>query len=428
MSISRRGHAVALAVPNFVPPPHREAHVPARDRPLLQRLELHQPTLVRPTMRSTETSIVWDGNAHFDDRPLFRHRNANDLFGQGRLSDNPFRSWGTPVSTCVVPKSSTACARRRPHVWPSAPPRHVLCSVRAGTENAILPATPVVLSLQPTAEGVLPGQLLERAIRAGYIDAGRFNIPDANVQPASLDLRLGERALRIRCSFLPGADSVERKLKDYILDEIDLRGDGAMLEARCPYLIELKERLDLPGRVAGEGQPQELDWPDRRVHPGHHRPQRPVRRSGAGLPGPSLPGGGAALIRRPGPRGPDPQPAAPLHGPALAHRRRSAPGTPHRADPLQAGRAGAGRRPRALQRRPVPRPGPPRRRAGTGGLQHPRQCAVARSHHRPRDRPCAVLGPRLPRGGRSARALAEALLSPDVARGGEHPPETSRPR
>ena len=113
-----------------------------------------------------------------------------------------------------------------------------------------------MLSLHATAEGVLPGQLLERAIRAGYIDAGRFKIPDANVQPASLDLRLGERALRIRCSFLPGADSVERKLKDYILDEIDLRGDGAMLESRRPYLIELKERLDLPAGLRGKANPK----------------------------------------------------------------------------------------------------------------------------------------------------------------------------
>ncbi|HVB90792.1 MAG TPA: 2'-deoxycytidine 5'-triphosphate deaminase [Acidimicrobiales bacterium] len=114
----------------------------------------------------------------------------------------------------------------------------------------------MVLSLHPNAEGVLPGHLLERAIRAGYVDAGRFNIPEANVQPASLDLRLGERALRIRCSFLPGADTVERKLKDYVLDEIDLRGDGAMLEARCPYLIELKERLDLPAGLHGKANPK----------------------------------------------------------------------------------------------------------------------------------------------------------------------------
>ena len=113
-----------------------------------------------------------------------------------------------------------------------------------------------MLSLPASSEGVLPGQLLERAIVAGYIDAGRFKIPEANIQPASLDLRLGERALRIRCSFLPGADSVERKLKDYILDEIDLRGDGAMLEARCPYLIELKERLDLPAGLRGKANPK----------------------------------------------------------------------------------------------------------------------------------------------------------------------------
>jgi dCTP deaminase len=98
--------------------------------------------------------------------------------------------------------------------------------------------------------------MLERAIRAGYVDAGRFNIPESNVQPASLDLRLGERALRIRCSFLPGDDTVERKLKDYILDEIDLRGAGAMLEARCPYLIELKERLDLPAGLRGKANPK----------------------------------------------------------------------------------------------------------------------------------------------------------------------------
>ncbi len=112
------------------------------------------------------------------------------------------------------------------------------------------------LSFQASSEGVLPGQLLERAIRAGYIDAGRFKIPETNVQPASLDLRLGERALRIRCSFLPGSDTVDRKLKDYVLDEIDLRGDGAMLETRCPYLIELKEHLDLPAGLRGKANPK----------------------------------------------------------------------------------------------------------------------------------------------------------------------------
>ena len=113
-----------------------------------------------------------------------------------------------------------------------------------------------MLNLQPSSEGVLPGQLLESAIRAGYIDAGRFKIPDENIQPASLDLRLGERALRIRCSFLPGNETVEQKLKDLTLDEIDLRGVGAMLEAGRPYLIELKERLDPPEGLRGKANPK----------------------------------------------------------------------------------------------------------------------------------------------------------------------------
>ncbi len=160
------------------------------------------------------------------------------------------------MSTPLFPKSSTGCARSRPQPEAFAAPVDVLCSLGARTEIRRIARVAAVLNLQPSAEGVLPGQLLERAIRAGYIDAGRFNIPDANVQPASLDLRLGERALRIRCSFLPGTDSVERKLKDYVLDEIDLRGDGAMLEARCPYLIELKERLDLPAGLRGKANPK----------------------------------------------------------------------------------------------------------------------------------------------------------------------------
>ncbi len=112
------------------------------------------------------------------------------------------------------------------------------------------------LSLPGGVEGVLPGQLLERAVRVGYIDAGRFKVPEENIQPASIDLRLGERAYRIRASFLPGTDTVEQKVKDYALDEIDLRGSGAMLEAGRPYLIELKERLDLPEGLRGKANPK----------------------------------------------------------------------------------------------------------------------------------------------------------------------------
>jgi dCTP deaminase len=113
-----------------------------------------------------------------------------------------------------------------------------------------------LLEVPRGGSGVLAGQHLEHAIRAGYIDAGRFNIPTDNLQPASLDLRLGERAMRIRCSFLPGSETVEHKLEEYTLDEIDLRGGGAMLEVGHPYLIELKERLHLPDGLRGKANPK----------------------------------------------------------------------------------------------------------------------------------------------------------------------------
>lgn len=112
------------------------------------------------------------------------------------------------------------------------------------------------LDVGPGTEGVLARQHLERAIDAGVIDAGRFKIPAENLQPASLDLRLGEFAYRIRCSFLPDKQTVERKVKDYVIDELDLRREGVVLETNRPYLIPLKESLSLPASVRGKANPK----------------------------------------------------------------------------------------------------------------------------------------------------------------------------
>src|SRR5947209_5534345 len=114
----------------------------------------------------------------------------------------------------------------------------------------------VDLDLPTGRTGVLPCQYLERAIAARVIDAGRFTIPEENVQPASLDLRLGEVAYRIRCSFLPDRQTVERRVKDLIIDELDLRKDGVVLETKRPYLIPLKERLALPAGIRGKANPK----------------------------------------------------------------------------------------------------------------------------------------------------------------------------
>jgi len=113
-----------------------------------------------------------------------------------------------------------------------------------------------VLDLPSGKSGVLPSQFLRAAIGAGVIEAGGFTIPPANIQPASLDLRLGETAYRIRCSFLPARQTVERRVRDFVIDELDLHGAGAVLETNRPYLIPLKERLALPPNVRGKANPK----------------------------------------------------------------------------------------------------------------------------------------------------------------------------
>lgn len=88
------------------------------------------------------------------------------------------------------------------------------------------------------------------------VDSGEFRIPPANIQPASIDLRLGEVAYRIRCSFLPDTRPVDLKLKEFVVDELDLRREGAVLETNRPYLIPLIEELNLPGELHGKTNPK----------------------------------------------------------------------------------------------------------------------------------------------------------------------------
>jgi dCTP deaminase len=112
------------------------------------------------------------------------------------------------------------------------------------------------LGLPEGADGVLPSQALARAVDLGYVDAGEHDIPASSLQPASLDLRLGDVAYRIRCSFLPDTRPVERTLEELVVDELDLRRDGAVLETNRPYLIPLVEELRLPADVRGRTNPK----------------------------------------------------------------------------------------------------------------------------------------------------------------------------
>jgi dCTP deaminase len=96
--------------------------------------------------------------------------------------------------------------------------------------------------------GVLASQQLLEMTQAGTIHAAQPYV-EGQVQPASLDLRLGARAWRVRASFLAGAGrTVAERLSEFEMHQIDLT-QGAVLEKGCVYVVELQERLALPQTI-----------------------------------------------------------------------------------------------------------------------------------------------------------------------------------
>lgn len=103
--------------------------------------------------------------------------------------------------------------------------------------------------------GILPAQAIRALFQRGRIRSPRA--PDTDqIQPASLDLRLGAVAYRVRASFLPGADTrVTDKLDRLRLHAIDLR-DGAVLETGCVYIVPLLEELALADDISATTNPK----------------------------------------------------------------------------------------------------------------------------------------------------------------------------
>ncbi len=103
--------------------------------------------------------------------------------------------------------------------------------------------------------GILPCQSLDALIASGAIGAS-LPIGADQVQPASLDLRLGPRAWRVRASFLPRLGGrVRDRIADVAMHELDLTA-GAVLERGCVYIAEIQEHLALPAAVAGRANPK----------------------------------------------------------------------------------------------------------------------------------------------------------------------------
>ena len=68
--------------------------------------------------------------------------------------------------------------------------------------------------------GVLPSQAISAMIRDGAL-AGTPAILDDQIQPASLDLRLGTEAYRVRASFLAGSGNTVANRLDGLLTILD---------------------------------------------------------------------------------------------------------------------------------------------------------------------------------------------------------------
>jgi dCTP deaminase len=108
---------------------------------------------------------------------------------------------------------------------------------------------------QPRTTGILPSQEITNLIARGNISASPAINPD-HIQPASLDLRLGDMAHRVRASFLPGPNStVEAKIKELRMTRVDLTA-APVFEKDCVYIIPLVEELNLPENISGKANPK----------------------------------------------------------------------------------------------------------------------------------------------------------------------------
>lgn len=104
--------------------------------------------------------------------------------------------------------------------------------------------------------GLLPRQAIRELVARSVVQA-TSDFKPSQFQPASLDLRLGHNAYRVRASFLPGGKaSVIQKLGALNGEPISLAGDGAVFERGCVYVVELQEFLSLPSSVSAFANPK----------------------------------------------------------------------------------------------------------------------------------------------------------------------------
>jgi len=102
--------------------------------------------------------------------------------------------------------------------------------------------------------GILPSQEIRDLVASGRV-AAIPAIMEEHIQPASLDLRLGDVAHRVQASFLPGPRTVESKIKELRMTRVDLT-KAAVFEKGCVYIVPLLEELNLPESISAIANPK----------------------------------------------------------------------------------------------------------------------------------------------------------------------------
>jgi dCTP deaminase len=104
--------------------------------------------------------------------------------------------------------------------------------------------------------GILPSHVLKRLLDQGREIVAPEPFAPGQIQPASIDLRLGSVAYRVRASFLPGpVATVAERLQSVFMHEVDLT-NGAVLEAGSVYIVPLLERAEFSARISGGANPK----------------------------------------------------------------------------------------------------------------------------------------------------------------------------
>jgi len=119
-------------------------------------------------------------------------------------------------------------------------------------EVGLFPELPTASEERTT--GILPSQAIRELIASGRVSAAPA-IQEQHIQPASLDLRLGDIAHRVQASFLPGPRTVESKIQELRMTRVDLT-KATVFEKGCVYIVPLLEELNLPKDISAIANPK----------------------------------------------------------------------------------------------------------------------------------------------------------------------------